>query len=201
MCGLAGVIDLEGRREPDRARAPHGGCPGSSRPGRFRLSVRPGIGLAHRLSIVGPEWPATDLQRGSHRGRRSATASCSIIPSAGRAAGRGHGFRTHSDPSSSPICGRSTTRTWFRCSRAVRLRPLGSQRTVLLARDRFGICPLFGASRRLALFRLGDQGTARVRHGTGTADPRGLDHVFSFFALGTRRTCSRGSSPSARAIT
>ena len=82
-----------------------------------------------------------------------------------------------------------------RAERPVRaLRSSTSRRTIFLARDRVGICPLHWAQqRRLALLRLRDQGAARLRRRSRRiVDPRGLDHIFTFFAMGTRRTMFQG---------
>ena len=55
MCGLAGVIDLKGRREPDRALVARMGAALTHRgPDDAGSLFAPGIGAAHqRLSIVG----------------------------------------------------------------------------------------------------------------------------------------------------
>ena len=55
MCGLAGVIDLKGRREPDRAQVAHMGAALTHRgPDETGTLFAPGIGaIQQRLSIVG----------------------------------------------------------------------------------------------------------------------------------------------------
>ena len=55
MCGLAGVIDLKGRREPDRAQVARMGAALTHRgPDEAGTLFAPGIGAAsQRLSIVG----------------------------------------------------------------------------------------------------------------------------------------------------
>ena len=64
---------------------------------------------------------------------------------------------------------------------------------MLLARDRVGICPLFFARRGDFLY-FGSEIKALLASGAvpPKADPRGLDHLFNFFALGTRRTLFEG---------
>lgn len=67
------------------------------------------------------------------------------------------------------------------------------RRTLILARDRMGICPLYTA-RSDGWFYFGSEIKALLASGeiVPRADPLGLDHVFSFFALGTRRTMFAG---------
>ena len=72
MCGLAGVIDLRGRRRPDGVMLQRMADALRHRgPDDDGFFAAPGIGLAHRrLSIVGlGNGRQPDLQRGSH-GRR-----------------------------------------------------------------------------------------------------------------------------------
>ena len=67
------------------------------------------------------------------------------------------------------------------------------RRIVLLARDRVGICPLF-ISRQGDTLYFGSEIKALIASGAVAprADPRGLDHLFTFFALGGRRTMFQG---------
>ena len=67
------------------------------------------------------------------------------------------------------------------------------RRIVLLARDRVGICPLYWSRQGDALY-FGSEIKALFASGavTPVADPRGLDHLFTFFALATRRTMFQG---------
>ncbi len=62
-----------------------------------------------------------------------------------------------------------------------------------MARDRVGICPLFW-SRQGDLVYFASEIKALIASGAvkPAADPRGLDHLFTFFALGTRRTAFAG---------
>ncbi|MCA9268230.1 MAG: asparagine synthase (glutamine-hydrolyzing), partial [Planctomycetales bacterium] len=63
------------------------------------------------------------------------------------------------------------------------------KRTLMLARDRIGIAPLHWARRGDMLY-FGSEIKAILASGevTPEADPQGLDHIFTFFAMGTRRT-------------
>jgi asparagine synthase (glutamine-hydrolysing) len=64
---------------------------------------------------------------------------------------------------------------------------------VLLARDRVGICPLHWSRQGDRLY-FGSEIKALFASGAvrPEIDPRGLDHVFTFFAMGTKRTMFAG---------
>lgn len=66
--------------------------------------------------------------------------------------------------------------------------------TLFLARDRFGICPLFWHQSPNGWFLFGSEVKALLASGMLEAalDPRGVDHIFTFFAMGTRRTMFSG---------
>lgn len=68
-------------------------------------------------------------------------------------------------------------------------------RTIVLARDRLGICPLHWARRGDTVY-FGSEIKAILASGevAAEADPRGIDHIFTFFAMGTRRTAFKGVS-------
>jgi asparagine synthase (glutamine-hydrolysing) len=68
-----------------------------------------------------------------------------------------------------------------------------AKRTVLLARDRVGICPLFWSRQGDSVY-FGSEIKALLASGEvpAAADPRGLDHLFTFFALSSRRTMFEG---------
>src|SRR5262249_48590371 len=66
-------------------------------------------------------------------------------------------------------------------------------RTLILGRDRVGICPLYYAERDGWLL-FGSEVKALLASGLVEAepDPRGIDHLFSFFCAGTTRTFFAG---------
>ena len=68
-----------------------------------------------------------------------------------------------------------------------------TKRTVFLARDRVGICPLHWSQQGDWLV-FGSEIKALLASGevAAAADPRGLDHMFTFFAMGARRTMFEG---------
>src|SRR5215216_6375008 len=68
------------------------------------------------------------------------------------------------------------------------------QRQLILARDRFGICPLYWTRQKTAageLLLFASEIKALLASGLVTArpDPRGINHVFTFFALPGPVTC------------
>src|SRR5262249_35145417 len=69
------------------------------------------------------------------------------------------------------------------------------RRTLLLARDRLGIVPLHWA-RRGDWFYFGSEIKAILASAAVAAEPdaRGLDHIFTFFGMATRRTAFKGIS-------
>jgi asparagine synthase (glutamine-hydrolysing) len=198
MCGVAGVIDLKGRRKPDNAMLQrmanalvHRG------PDDDGFLAAPGIGLAHRrLSIVG----LNDGRQPLFNEDQSVAVICNgelfdFPERRQELEAKGHVFRTHTD-----------------CEIIVHLyeehgegllEHLKGQfafvlvdfkrRIVLMARDRVGICPLFW-SRQGDFLYFGSEIKALIASGAvpPRADPRGLDHLFTFFALGGRRTAFEG---------
>jgi len=67
------------------------------------------------------------------------------------------------------------------------------QRQVLLARDRVGICPLHWSRQGDWLYFGSEIKALLASHAVSPElDPRGLDHIFTFFAMGTRRTMFQG---------
>ena len=69
----------------------------------------------------------------------------------------------------------------------------GNDRTLILGRDRVGICPLYYAEGDGWLL-WGSEIKALLASGLVAArpDPRGIDHLFTFFCAGTTRTFFEG---------
>ena len=199
MCGLAGVIDLKGRREPDRAQVARMGAALTHRgPDDAGTLFAPGIGAAsQRLSIVGlsnGQQPIFNEDR--TRRRASATASCSTIRSARPSFRRGAiMFRTGSDCELIVHLYEEHGEDLFPHLKGQFAFALFdfAKRVVILARDRVGICPLIGRGRATSFIsaprsrRCSPPAPCRP-----VADVRGLDHLFTFFALGSRRTMFEG---------
>ncbi len=200
MCGFAGIIDLFGRRDAERQTIEtmcnaivHRGPDDS---GYFSA---PGIGIGHRrLSIVG----LADGQQPIFNEDRSVAVICNgelfdHIEVRQRLEAKGHRFQTHSDSETIVHLYEEYGEDIFEHLKGQFAFALIDipRRTVLLARDRVGICPLhwsrqgnrvYFASEIKALLAPGEI--------AATLDPRGLDHMFTFFAMGTRRTMFEGIS-------
>ncbi len=75
-------------------------------------------------------------------------------------------------------------------------------RTLILGRDRVGICPLYYTEVDGWLL-WGSEVKALLASGmvAAKADVRGIDHLFTFFCAGTSRTSSRASTRCPPAIT
>lgn len=198
MCGIAGIIDLEGGRDPDIAaiarmtdRLRHRG------PDDDGLLALPGIALGHRrLAIVGladgrqPVWNEDRTiavvfngEIFDHVERRADLES------------RGHVFRTRCDTEVLVHLYEEHGEGMFARLNgqfAFALVDLRARR-LYLVRDRIGICPLHW-TRRDGWLLFGSEIKAILASGIVPAalDPRGLDHVFTFFAQPARRTMFAG---------
>jgi len=198
MCGLAGVLDLRGLRVPDQSMLQrmadalfHRG------PDDDGFFVAPGVGLAgRRLSIIG----GRNGRQPIFNEDRSVVVVCNgelfDFPERRRELeSKGHVFRTESDSEIIVHLYEEYGETFLHHLKGqfafalVDLR----RRTVFLARDRVGICPLFWSQQGDFLY-FGSEIKALLASGAvpAKADLRGLDHIFTFFALGGRRTMFDG---------
>ncbi|ODR97357.1 hypothetical protein AUC69_12095 [Methyloceanibacter superfactus] len=159
--------------------------------------VAPGIGLANRrLSIVGLADGAQPIFNEDQSVAVVCNGELFEFPEwRAELEAKGHVFRTHSDVEiivhlyeeyGEGFIERLTGQFAFALVDFKR-------RIVLLARDRVGICPLFW-SRQGDFLYFGSEIKALLASGgvTPKADTRGLDHLFTFFALGGRRTAFDG---------
>jgi asparagine synthase (glutamine-hydrolysing) len=198
MCGFAGVIDLFGRREADRNTIQRMGHAiahrGPDGTGYFGM---PGLAVEHRrLSIVG----VADGQQPIFNERRDVAVICNgelfdHIELRANLEAKGHVFRTHSDCETIVHLYEEYGEGLFEHLKgqfAFALVDI-AKRTIFLARDRVGICPLhwsrqgnsvYFASEIKALLASGEVPVS--------TDPRGLDHMFTFFAMPARRTMFKG---------
>lgn len=200
MCGIAGIVDLRGRREIDRpalqrmsAALVHRG------PDDEGLWTEPGIGLAsRRLSIVGladgrqpifnedesiavvfngelfdfPERRAELITRG-HAFRTSCDTELLV-----------HLWEEHGEGMLAHLRGQFAFALWDR-----------RRRTLLLARDRMGICPLYWSRQGDWLYFASEiKGLLASGMVPAAVDPRGIDHAFTFFAMPSGRTAFQGVS-------
>ncbi len=198
MCGIAGIVDLAGRRpvpvEKINAMATalvHRG------PDEEGFLLLPGLAMANRrLSIVG----LTDGRQPIH----NEDGSVAVVfngelfdypEKRKELEAGGHVFRTHSDTELLP-------HLWEDLNEAMLARLCGQfafalidqrQQRLILAHDHFGICPLYWtqqgdwllfASEIKALMA---SGMVAIR-----PNPRGLNHVFTFFAVPGPVTCFEG---------
>jgi asparagine synthase (glutamine-hydrolysing) len=198
MCGLAGVLDLKGRRRPDQAMLQrmadallHRG------PDDDGFLVAPGVGLAsRRLSIVG----VSNGRQPIFNEDQSVVAVCNgelfdFPERRQELESKGHIFRTQSDSEIIVHLYEEHGEGFLEHLKGQFAFALVDfrRRVVLLARDRVGICPLFWSQQGDFLY-FGSEIKALIASGAVTpkADLRGLDHLFTFFALGGRRTMFDG---------
>jgi asparagine synthase (glutamine-hydrolysing) len=200
MCGIAGAIDLVGQREPDpRTLARMAAALRHRGPDEEGLCRQPAVGLAaRRLSIVG----LADSQQPIFNEDRSVCVvyNGEIFDYIERRADltrRGHRFRTSGDTE-------VLVHLWEEFGEEMLTHLHGQfafalydvrKGVVILARDRVGICPLHWARRGEWLY-FGSEIKAILASGQvePEPDPRGIDHIFTFFGMGTRRTAFRDIS-------
>ena len=202
MCGIAGIVDLSGQRP-----VPAGILQrmadaiihrGPDEDGYFEA---PGLGLANRrLSIIG----LADGKQPLYNEDRSVAAVFNgeffdYPEIKHKLQGRGHRFATHCDTELIPhlwedhqegMLGHLHGQFALACFDA-------KQRRLVLARDRFGICPLYWTRRATAdgdWLLFASEIKALLASGLVPARPdlRGIDQVFNFFAVPGIPTCFEG---------
>jgi asparagine synthase (glutamine-hydrolysing) len=198
MCGIAGIVNLvePAPIEPQIVRRMADAIThrGPDEDGYF---FRPGIGMANRrLSIVGlldGKQPIANEDRSVSVVFNGELFDYPEVKAQLQA--KGHQFRTHCDTELVPHLYEDHGEEVFEKLRgqfAVALWDENKQQ-LLLARDRFGICPLFWTVQGdLLLFA--SEIKALLASGLVPAkpDPRGIHHVFTFFALPGSVTCFAG---------
>ncbi|MBI2808190.1 MAG: asparagine synthase (glutamine-hydrolyzing) [Planctomycetes bacterium] len=198
MCGIAGIVNLKPTADVDprivRRMADAITHRGPDEDGFF---FRPGVGLANRrLSIVG-----------LHDGKQPISnedQSVSVVFNGelfdypevkARLLAKGHQFRTHCDTEIIPHLYEDHGDTVFEKLRGQFAIALWDERQqqLLIARDRFGICPLYW-TRQGDVFLFASEIKALLASGLVPArpDPRGINHVFTFFATPGPVTCFEG---------
>ncbi|HEY5741624.1 MAG TPA: asparagine synthase (glutamine-hydrolyzing) [Terrimicrobiaceae bacterium] len=198
MCGIAGIVDLAGKRTISegtlRAMAAALVHRGPDEEGYF---LRPGIGLAsRRLSIVG----LADGQQPIANEDKSVSVVFNgelfdYIEQRAELEGRGHRFVTHCDTEVIPHLWEESQHSMFlqlRGQFAIALWDENKQQ-LILGRDRFGICPLYW-SRQGDWLLFASEIKALLASGMVPPRPnlRGINHVFSFSALPAPVTCFEG---------
>ena len=193
MCGIAGMIDLGGRRAAPRDVVPrmaqailHRG------PDDDGFLTETGLELANRrLSIVGladgkqpisnengDVWTVFNGEFFDYPEKRAELEA------------KGHHFRTHTDTELIPHLWEDHREGMFDHLRGQFAICVWDKRTneIVLARDRAGICPLFYTVRHhdgTDWLLFGSEMKALFASGLvpPKADPRGINHVFTFFAM------------------
>jgi asparagine synthase (glutamine-hydrolysing) len=199
MCGIAGIIDLSGQRRPVPAGAAEAMASAIVHrgPDEDGFLEAPGLTFAsRRLSIVG-------LFDG-RQPIRNEDGSVAIVFNGElfdypelRAAleAKGHRFRTHADTENVVHLWEDHQEAMFdhlRGQFAFALHDARRQQ-VILARDRFGICPLYW-TRQGDWLLFASEIKALLASGLVEArpEPRGINHLFTFFALPGPYTCFEG---------
>lgn len=198
MCGIAGALDLNGTREfPAQRLLAMTGAIAHRGPDDEQIHIEPGVALgARRLSIIdlaggrqpianerGNIWVAFNGELFEYpelreqllaRGHRLATR-CDTEAWV-------HLYEDHGEAMFDRARGQFAVSLWDR-----------ENRTLILGRDRVGICPLYYTERDGWLL-WGSEIKALLSSGMVPAapDPKGIDHLFSFFCAGTTRTYFEG---------
>lgn len=202
MCGIAGIVDLTGRRPvPSGILQRMADAIFHRGPDEDGYLDEPGIGLANRrLSIIG----LADGKQPLYNEDRSVVAVFNgeffdYPETKARLESRGHVFTTHCDTELIP-------HLWEDHQEGMLAHLHGQfavacfdrrQRRLILARDRFGICPLYWSRVRTAggeWLLFASEIKALLSSGliTPRPDPRGIDQVFNFFAVPGIPTCFEG---------
>jgi asparagine synthase (glutamine-hydrolysing) len=199
MCGIAGIIDLSGASRP----APAGAIVRMAEaiyhrgPDEDGFLERPGLAFAsRRLSIVG----LADGRQPIHNedGAVSVVFNGELFDYPEMRAeleGRGHRFATHCDTELIPHRWEDDQENFFSHLRGQFAFALWDSRLrrIILARDRFGICPLYWSKQGDWLL-FASEVKALLASGMieAKADPQGINHLFTFFALPGPVTCFAG---------
>jgi asparagine synthase (glutamine-hydrolysing) len=202
MCGIAGIVDLSGRRPVPtgmlQAMAAALIHRGPDEDGFFEV---PGIGLAsRRLSIVG----LADGRQPICNEDRSIFVVYNgelfdYVEQRADLERRGHRFATHCDTEVIPHLWEEHQEETFLHLHGQFALSLYDQRRqrLFLARDRFGICPLYWTRQRTPegewlLFASEIKALLATGLVESRPDPRGINQLFTFFALPGPVTCFAG---------
>ncbi|HZZ82366.1 MAG TPA: asparagine synthase (glutamine-hydrolyzing), partial [Gemmataceae bacterium] len=198
MCGIAGIIDLSGSRPvPNGILQRMADAIVHRGPDEDGYLEEPGVGLANRrLSIVGladgkqPIWnedrSVVTVFNGEFFDYPEQKAKLEV---------RGHLFRTHCDTEIIPHLWEDHQEGMFDHLRGQFAIALWDKKRhcIILARDHFGICPLFYSIQGDWLL-FGSEIKALLASGLIDAKPdlRGIDQAFNFFAVPGPATCFAG---------
>jgi asparagine synthase (glutamine-hydrolysing) len=202
VCGIAGIIDLTGKRPiPRKTLQSMADALIHRGPDEDGFMEQPGLGMvSRRLSIVGLadgrqpirnergsvtvvfngelfDYPELRTELQSHGHRFATHCDTEIVP---------HLWEEHEEDTFARLRGQFAVAIWDELS----------QRLVL-ARDRFGICPLYytrQSADRGEWLLFASEIKALLASGMvePRPEPRGIDQAFTFFALPGPFTCFRG---------
>jgi asparagine synthase (glutamine-hydrolysing) len=198
MCGIAGALDLVGSREfPAQRLLAMTGAIAHRGPDDESIHIEAGVALgARRLSIIdlaggrqpianerGNIWVAFNGELFEYPELRQELLA------------RGHALATRCDTEAWVHLYEDDGEGMFARARGQFAVSLWDRdrRTLILGRDRVGICPLYYTERDGWLL-WGSEIKALLASGMVPAhsDPRGIDHFFHFFSAGTTRTMFEG---------
>ena len=198
MCGIAGALDLTGQRAFPPARLlamtraiAHRG------PDDEHAHHEPGLALgARRLAIVDLDGGRQPIANEDRSIWVAFNGELFDYPEIRRdLLARGHALATRCDTEAWVHLYEDRGEAVFEAARGQFAVSLWDRetRTLLLGRDRVGICPLYYAERDGWLL-WGSEVKALLASGLvePRADPRGIDHLFNFFCAGTSRTFFEG---------
>ena len=203
MCGIAGILDLSGKRRPIPAGAIRAMADAIIHrgPDEDGYLERPGLSFAsRRLSIVG----LSDGRQPIFNEDRSVAVVFNgelfDYPEQKAALeGRGHRFATHCDTEIVPHRWEDHQEGMFDHLRGQFAVALWDEkrRRVVLGRDHFGICPLYWTRQTSAdgeWLLFASEIKALLASGMVEArpDPRGVNHLFTFFSMPGPVTCFQG---------
>src|SRR5262245_41481624 len=202
MCGIAGIASLSGSTaiDPEIARRMADAIfhRGPDDDGYF---FRPGLAMANRrLSIVGLADGRQPMANEDHSVSVVFNGELFDHPELRtELIAKGHRLRTHCDTELIPHLWEEHGEGMLERLRGQFAIALWDERRgqLILARDRFGICPLYWTRQELAggdVLLFASEIKALLASGLVPArpDPRGINHVFTFFALPGPVTCFAG---------
>jgi asparagine synthase (glutamine-hydrolysing) len=198
MCGIAGAIDLTGQRDfPIERLAAMTHALAHRGPDDEHHHLEPGLALgARRLSIIDLEGGRQPIPNEDRSIWVAFNGELFDYPELRRdlLAG-GHHLATRCDTEAWVHLYEDRREGMFDAARGQFAVSLWDRRarTLILGRDRVGICPLYYAERDGWLL-WGSEIKALLASGLVVAEPdeKGIDHLFTFFCAGTTRTFFKG---------
>src|SRR5205823_4239259 len=198
MCGIAGALDLRGTREFSWQRLlAMTGAIAHRGPDDEQVHREPGVALgARRLAIVDLAGGRQPIGNEDHSIWVAFNGELFEYPELRQELlARGHHLATRCDTEAWVHLYEDLGEGMFAKARGQFAVSLWDRRgrTLILGRDRVGICPLYYAERDGWLL-WGSEVKALLASGMVAAqpDPKGIDHLFTFFCAGTTRTFFEG---------